>query len=323
MWIYTYSGLASRCNTLAQAYYFSKKNQNELVVVWPLEDACGIHFREVFADDMFADIKFRVIEIMEKKYFDGTCEGIYSSIKKGNWGNAIRAAILHCMDYIMIYIVKRIRPKLPVLLFRENYFDFTPPEDVGWGGQRFVKYTSDLSEKVIEVLSREKKVYIKAYNGICYGMAKDRFDYSAIKFREEYWKIVKEIIGTGEGYVGIHIRRTDHHIAIKESSTDAFIHKINEILTKCPDIKFFLATDDKNEERELQKLYGDKMIVQPNKEWGRSRSNEMRSGIIDCLCLSQCEYIIGSCGSAYSRFAARYGAKELVICRGFEVNGNG
>lgn len=314
MWIYTYSGLASRCNTLAQAYYFSKKYHSELVVVWPIEDVCGIHFWEVFADDMFADIKFRVIEIIDKRYFDGTCEGICSSIKRGNLVQAIRAAILHCMDYIMIYIVKRLRQKLPVLLFGDNYFDFTPPEDVGWGGERFVKYTSDLSEKVSKALS-EEEVYIKAYNGICYGKARDRFDYSVIKFREEYWTKVEEIIGTGEGYVGVHIRRTDHQIAIKESSTDAFIHKINETLTKYPDIKFFLATDDKNEEYKLQKIYGDKMVVQPNKEWGRVRSNEMRSGIIDCLCLSQCEYIMGSCGSAYSRFAARYGAKELVICR--------
>lgn len=104
-------------------------------------------------------------------------------------------------------------------------------------------------------------------------MERERFDYSVIKFREEYWKKVEKIIGTGEGYVGIHIRRTDHHIAIKESGTDAFIHKINEILTKCPDIKFFIATDDKNEEYKLQKyMGGGKMIIQPNKEWGRSRS---------------------------------------------------
>ena len=120
--------------------------------------------------------------------------------KKGKLRKAIRVAIFQCTDYITD-IVNRIRIKLPVLLFGDNYFDFTLPEDVGWDGERF--------------------------------------DFSVIKFRERYWRKVRAIIGTGEGDVGIHIRRTDHCTARKESSTDIFIHNMNEALTKRPDIKFF------------------------------------------------------------------------------------
>lgn len=86
-------------------------------------------------------------------------------------------------------------------------------------------------------------------------------------------------------------------------------------------MKIFLATDDKEEEQTLRKKYGNRLVVQSNKEWGRAGSEEMKSGVIDCLCLSRCDYILGSFGSSYSSFAAKYGKKELFICRDRKMNG--
>lgn len=316
MWVYTYSGLASRCNTLAQVYYLLKKNrkQERLVLVWPLEEACGIHFWEIFAEEMFADINFRVIEINIKRHLDSTCGGVAANIRKGNYRKASYVALLKCVDYFRNNFSDK-RAKLPMLVFGRYYFDFTPPEEIGWFGESFFKYSKHVSEEILRALSKKREIYIKAYNGIFYDEEREKADYSVIRFKEEYWNKVQEIVGSGGGYIGVHIRRTDHGTAIKESSTNAFIHKMDEIVRKQTAMKFFLATDDKKEEEILQKIYGDKIVVQPDKVWGREGSDEMKSGIIDCLCLSRCEYILGSYGSSYSRFAARYGSKELLICR--------
>lgn len=315
MWVYVFSGLTSRCRTLVHAYYIMKenKNQKKLVIVWPLEWACGIHFREVFADEIFSDINFRVIEIGGKRFFDSTMDGIVACMKNRKYGQAIKAVFLHSMDYIY-KIITQIRNKVPAFLFGKCFFDLTPPKETGWFSENALKYTKYISDKIQKALFEGRKIYIKAYNGILFDMDREKLDYSVIRFREEYWNKVKETVGSGGGYIGVHIRRTDHRIAIEESDTDSFIRKIDEICEKMPSMKIFLATDDKKEEQTLRNIYGNRLIVQSNKKWGRAGSEEMKSSVIDCLCLSRCECILGSSGSSYSSFAAKYGKKELFIC---------
>lgn len=50
-------------------------------------------------------------------------------------------------------------------------------------------------------------------------------------------------------------------------------------------------------------------------KWGRSNSDEMESGITDCLCLSCCEYVLGFYMSVFSNFVARYGGRQLFVCK--------
>lgn len=114
--------------------------------------------------------------------------------------------------------------------------------------------------------------------------------------------------------IGVHIRRTDHDVAIKNSKTDSFIYKMKQCIAERPQICFFVATDDIQEEKNLCEVFGDRIIVQKNKVWGRDSKEGMISGLIDCLCLSRCEYILGSSTSVFSSFAAEYGDKKLIIC---------
>lgn len=200
MWVYAYSGLTSRCRTLIHAYYLMKehKNQKRLVIVWPLEWACGIHFREVFADDIFLDINFRVIEIGGKRFFDNTMDGIVACMKSRKYGKAIKAAFLHGMDYVY-KIATQIKSVLPVFLFGKYFFDLTPPKEIGWVGEKNLKYTKFISDKISKALFENKEIYIKAYNGILFDMDREELDYSVIRFQEEYWNKVKETVGSGGG----------------------------------------------------------------------------------------------------------------------------
>lgn len=56
--------------------------------------------------------------------------------------------------------------------------------------------------------------------------------------------------------------------------------------------------------------HGYRIIIQ-NKVWGRD-SKKQCGGILDCLCLSKCKVILGSCGSVFSDFAAKCGGIEII-----------
>lgn len=77
----------------------------------------------------------------------------------------------------------------------------------------------------------------------------------------------------------------------------------------------FLATDDRSVEEELKKAFPGRIVTYSDKTWGRNSKSGMESAIIDCLCLSRCNYILGSFCSVFSKFAAGYGNTELIICR--------
>ncbi len=47
---------------------------------------------------------------------------------------------------------------------------------------------------------------------------------------------------------------------------------------------------------------------------GQSLHEGGYSAIVDCLCLSMCNYILGSTTSVFSRFAAEYGEIRLYEC---------
>ena len=289
MYVYVWSGLTSRCATLADAYYLVKKSRGskKLTVIWPVDKDCGIHFYEVFADDMFDDIELRVIE--ENKL--ETTNSIYNAKKL--W----------------------LKEKLPVYVFREKYIDFTPPKEIGWSGKNYIRHLKSTYKRMRKELSEKKEIYIKAYCGIIKDEERENVDYTVIKFRDNYWKQVDRILKPDTKYIGVHIRRTDHNRAIKESSTEAFIQQVREMVNEREELKIFLATDDVTEQNAMKNVFGDRLVTQSGKRWGRDSSSKMKSGIIDCLCLSRCMCVLGSSTSVFSSFSARYGKKELIICR--------
>lgn len=113
--------------------------------------------------------------------------------------------------------------------------------------------------------------------------------------------------------VGIHIRRTDHAEAIKNSPLTLFENKMQELLDMKQAEQFFLATDDKSVENQMKSRFGDRIICHDNKKFSRSDAQGMLDGLIDMLALSRCGCIYGSYGSTFSRMAAYLGDKELII----------
>ncbi len=61
--------------------------------------------------------------------------------------------------------------------------------------------------------------------------------------------------------IGVHIRRTDHKIAIEQSPIELSINRIRNDLEKDPEINYFLSTDDKQTEDQLKLQFGEKIIT--------------------------------------------------------------
>lgn len=114
--------------------------------------------------------------------------------------------------------------------------------------------------------------------------------------------------------VGIHIRRTDNKKSIEMSPTRLFIDEIDKEITKNTGVKFYLATDSKEDERELLSKYGDRILINKNKELSRNSKAGIIDALVDLLCLSYSSKLLGSYWSSFSEVAALMnGKKELNV----------
>ena len=201
---------------------------------------------------------------------------------------------------------------------KQYFIDYEPPKGVGWSGEAYIQWNLECHNRLKRMLEDRKNVYVHAYNRI----SDDEEIISSVKsivFKEIFEISSNNILSGYKNIIGVHIRRTDHAVAIKNSTIESFESTMKGILKKDSSAMFFLATDDPAVEKEVKEKFDGHIIVQPNKKWGRNTLEEMRSGLIDCLCLSKCDYILGSYTSVFSSFAAEFGGKNLYICKENDV----
>lgn len=294
MIVHVYSGLTSRCRALSQAHKLARQYNDRLIIIWPLEPACWIHYNEVFDNHQFDDIETEIIEYESPD--------IYADIRP----------MLKKMDLCGTFSELKRRHHIRCLITSTEYIDFNPPEGMGWYGEIFNKFLFEQWLKVDSLASTGhiSRVYAHPFNRLIYDDSFDNEAFNDILFKGDYYKSARDVLN-GVDPIGLHIRRTDNVDTIRYSPTEGFITCISNILEKDPTAKFFLSTDSPEEERKLMELFGESIIVNNEKVWGRDNNLGMKSGIIDMLCLSKCKKIIGSYTSIFSSFAAEYGRKEI------------
>ncbi len=121
------------------------------------------------------------------------------------------------------------------------------------------------------------------------------------KMRERHFK--------DNDVIGVHIRRTDYYsYMVKNLSsiapTGLFVKTMRDILRTNPKTKFFLATDDKNEEQLVGNNLKDAVIVYGKKAARRSTVEGIQDALIDWLLLSKTSRIIGSYRSSFNEEAS-------------------
>ena len=116
-----------------------------------------------------------------------------------------------------------------------------------------------------------------------------------------------------EDMVSVHIRRTDQVTSIAYSKTENFIDLMNREISENPDVKFFLATDDKEEESLLRKTFPGRIVSNENRTLRRDSLDGMYDALLDLYCLSACKKIIGSYYSSFTDTAAALGNIPKLI----------
>jgi hypothetical protein len=112
--------------------------------------------------------------------------------------------------------------------------------------------------------------------------------------------------------LGVHIRRTDNRLAIKNSPLEKFAELMQMEKEKDPEMNFFLSTDSKEAEEFIrQKFPGDVMSLE--KELSRNSEEGIKAALIDMLSLSRTSKIIGSYYSSFSEVASEIGGITLEI----------
>lgn len=133
--------------------------------------------------------------------------------------------------------------------------------------------------------------------------------------REEHELAVERLLAhaAGRPLIGIHIRRGDNRISVERSPTHLFLKAMNEQLVRHPNTVFFLASDDEQERRNLQTLYGSDTILTMATQIDRHTTHGGADAFRDFLALSKCHEIWGSAYSSFSEVASAYGGCPLKI----------
>jgi hypothetical protein len=155
-----------------------------------------------------------------------------------------------------------------------------------------------------------RSVYIRTWDRFVYG--KD----SLTAFR-----LVPKLETVVDGYkilrqqtVGVHIRRTDNQW-LGDSPTNEFVSLMKEEILHNPGTLFYVATDSPEEEKSLQELFHDRLIIHRKRSLDRNSAEGIKDAVIDLFCLARCGKIIGSHRSSFSEVAAQIGRCPLIIAK--------
>ena len=132
-------------------------------------------------------------------------------------------------------------------------------------------------------------------------------NYDIFKVNNQLVNTLTRDIHIDENTIGIHIRRKDNENSIIYSPTYLFVNRINEELKVNPQTKFYLATDDPEEESLFVNEFGERIIVYKKRSLDRNTPIAIQDALIDLYNLSRCKLILGSYYSSFSDVAALWG----------------
>jgi len=139
-------------------------------------------------------------------------------------------------------------------------------------------------------------------------------DYTVLKPKMSVIKALNNV-NCDHNTIGLHIRRTDNANAVKYSPTSLFYAKVEEELKVNPQMKFYLATDDPNEEKTFIDRFGESIIIYQKHSLDRNNPIAIKDALVDLYNLSHCSKIFGSYWSSFSDTAALWSGIEKIELR--------
>ncbi len=116
------------------------------------------------------------------------------------------------------------------------------------------------------------------------------------------------------GAIGVHIRRGDNVISIANSPLEAFVARMESLLSSDPAVRFYVATDSDEVMDELAKRFGSRISAHPKRSLDRHDPLAIKDALVDLYCLASCDRIIGSYWSSFTDVASEIRGipKEIV-----------
>lgn len=88
---------------------------------------------------------------------------------------------------------------------------------------------------------------------------------------------------------------------------------MNEEIRAKSNTVFFVATDSREEEENLRRLFPGRIISHRKRSLDRNSPDGIKDAAVDLYCLARCGKIIGSQRSSFSEAAAQIGRCPLVF----------
>lgn len=127
-------------------------------------------------------------------------------------------------------------------------------------------------------------------------------------------EVMARIARMSDCRIGVHIRRTDHTVAINNSPNELFYAAIDEELLHNETLTIYLATDSEEVKAAFADRYGDKVFYSSIRA-DRNSISGIREAVVEMYMLSMTDKIFGSCGSSYSEIAAALGGITLKVLK--------
>lgn len=177
-------------------------------------------------------------------------------------------------------------------------------------------YDEKGKQGVASEFAKYPAVYVKATNPF-WDILETEHAFDFITPREAIEERKKKVLKAAEGkrLVGVHIRRTDHIEAIKNSPLRLFVDRMNGELERDPATYFYLATDDPETEETLRGKFGEKILTFSGKTLDRDSRQGIEDAYTEMLCLAAGDKILGSFNSTFSLMASKLGNIPLEVIR--------
>jgi len=124
------------------------------------------------------------------------------------------------------------------------------------------------------------------------------------------FKVEEETSAFDDDTIGIHIRRTDNALSIKQSPLSLFEERMNKDLNTNPNMKFYVASDASDIKHYLKDCFKDKVILS-NGVLERNTEAGILQAVVELYALSRTSKILGSYYSSFSVMASNLGSISM------------
>lgn len=201
-----------------------------------------------------------------------------------------------------------------------NSLIFTPPSRYNLKLTRFLRKplfdAEYLGSKILnldieDLLDRHPNMYIYSDNRFCKYSVGGPVSEIFVPKEDIKAKIDQYVLRFSENTIGVHIRRTDNVIAIKESPIEKFVSIMKRELENNETTTFYIASDSLEVKEYMVKLFGDRIMF-GQWELGRKSVQGMKDAVAELFILGSTKKIIGSKGSTYSSMASQLYGREII-----------